>query len=268
MTHSELPSWPELLQNPPADGHFVQVYQDEVFLCQAVCEYVSTGLARGEGVIVIARPSHAAAFVQQLENKGLAARAAMAAGQFVVLDAEETLAKFTAHGMPDWQSFHALIGGVIARLRLDYPAVRAYGEMVDVLWQRGERDAALRLEQYWNELAQLQTFSLFCAYRMDPLDKEAYGGPLEALCKAHTHMSPSHDAAGFDRAVESATRKVLDEPLAEILLSLAERHRPGTQMPAGQATLFWLHHNMPRTADKVLNEMKTEMRRAAASLGA
>jgi hypothetical protein len=132
--------------------------------------------------------------------------------------------------------------------------------MVDVLWRRGEREAALRLEKYWNELGQLQTFSLFCAYQMDPLDSAAYGGPLESVCKAHTHFIPSHDAERFDAAVQEVTRKVLDTPLAQILLTLAANHRSATQMPPGQATLFWLKQNMPRTADKVLSEL-----RAAAS---
>jgi hypothetical protein len=60
--------------------------------------------------------------------------------------------------------------------------------------------------------------------------------------------------------VDAASRRVLDEPLAQILLSLAANHRTATQMPAGQATLLWLHQNMPRTAEKVLSEL-----RAAAS---
>lgn len=252
-------NWPDLLRNPPADGHFVQVYQDPVFLCQAVCEYLRTGLSRGEGAIIIARPSHTAAFVQQLENDGVAARDAIAAGQLVMLDAEETLARFTAQGMPDWQSFHALIGGVIAKLRLNYPAVRAYGEMVDLLWQRGERDAALRVEEFWNDIAKLQTFSLLCAYAMDPLDPTAYGGPLECVCRVHTHLIPAHDYGRFNEAVLEASRDVLDQPLSDMLLSMAQRHAPSTEMPQGQATLLWLKRNMPRTADKVLTRARQRL---------
>lgn len=248
-----------LLADPGAHDHFVELYGDVVTLARAVADYVGTGLRRGEAAIVIATPLNRSEFLRRIDG----AQRAIEDGRCKVLDAEQTLGRFMANGMPQWKPFHEAIGGLIAELRLRYPAVRAYGEMVDVLWQRGEREAALRLEQYWNELAQLQTFSLFCAYRMDPLDKGAYGGALESVCKAHTHMRPTSDAAAFDSAVEAATRKVLDEPLAEILLSLAERHRPGTQMPAGQATLFWLHHNMPRTAEKVLSEMRMEMRAAA-----
>ena len=30
-------------------------------------------------------------------------------------------------------------------------------------------------------------------------------------------------------------------------------------MPLGQATLFWLKRNMPRTADKVLSQVKLQL---------
>jgi hypothetical protein len=203
--------------------------------------------------VVIATPEHRAAFLEKIE-----AGRALRQGQLKVLDAEDTLATCMSNGMPQWKPFHEVIGGLIAELRLQYPTVRAYGEMVDVLWQRGEREAAIRLEEYWNDLGKLQTFSLFCAYRMDPLDSHAYGGPLESVCKVHSHLIPARDAARFDDAVATASRKVLDQPLAQILLSLAANHQPATRMPAGQATLFWLKQNMPRTAEKVLSELRGE----------
>lgn len=252
MLRPETTNWPELLQEPTGTDHFVQVYSDERFLYETVAEYTGTGLRRGEGVIVIARPSHRTGFMQQLEGEGIAAREAVERGQLLMLDADETLARFTAGGMPDWQTFHALVGGVIAKMRLDYPTVRAYGEMVDVLWQRGERDAAIRLEEFWNDLAKLQTFSLLCAYYMDNLDAAAYHGPLECVCKVHTHLIPARDYEQFNQAVIEASREALDAPLADMLLSLSERHRPPTAMPQGQATLLWLQRNMPRTAEKVL----------------
>jgi hypothetical protein len=227
--------------------HVVQLYQEIGPLAQAVADYVAEGLRRGEAAVIIATPEHRAAFLEKIGRHE---------GQLIVLDAEDTLAKFMANGMPQWKAFHEVIGGLIAELRLRYPTVRAYGEMVDVLWQRGERDAAIRLEEYWNDLGGLQTFSLFCAYRMDALDPDQYGGALESVCKVHSHLIPAGDAQRFDEAVCSASRKVLDQPLADLLLSLATNHRGETQMPMGQATLFWLKQNMPRTADKVLSELR------------
>ena len=241
-------NWNQVLREPAHGDHIVQTYQDRAFLAEAVAEYLGTGLARGEAAIIIARRAHSEAFLQKLAGAGEPA-------QIVVLDAEQTLARFMVDGMPQWNAFREVIGGLIAQLRLQYPAVRAYGEMVDILWQEGRREAALRLEEYWNELTRLQTFSLFCAYAMDALDPQAYAG-LESVCKTHTHFIPTRDADRLNQAVSEASRKVLDEPLANILLSLAANHQTATKMPSGQATLLWLSQNMPRTADKVLKEVK------------
>ena len=232
-------------------NHSVQLYDDTERLAEAVARYAHAGLARGEAVILIATAEHRHAFLRKLDGSDVYGEE-----RLTVLDAERTLERFMANGMPQWKRFHEVIGGLIAELRLRHPTVCAYGEMVDVLWQRGERDAAIRLEEYWNELGRLQTFSLFCAYRLSPLDDASYGGPLESVCKTHTHLIPHHDVQGFDEAVRAASAKTLDQPLAELLLSLAARHSPGTQMPFGQAALLWLKQNMPRTAEKVLAEAR------------
>jgi len=257
MIPSETANWRELLQEPSGGNHFVQVYKDEAFLLEAVAEYAGTGLRRGEAVVIIATPSHRAAFMQRLEGDGIAAEEARQRGQLLLLDADETLARFTPGGMPEWQSFHALLGGVIAKLRLEHPSVRAYGEMVDLLWQRGEREAAIRLEEFWNDLAGLQTFSLLCAYYMDHLDPAAYSGPLDCICRVHSHLIAARDYKRFNEAVVEASEAILDQTLAHMLLSLSERHRPPTEMPQGQATLLWLQHNMPRTAEKVLAQVRS-----------
>jgi hypothetical protein len=241
-------NWHQVLREPAHGHHIVQTYQDPAFLAEAVAEYLGTGLRRGEAAIIIARPAYTPVLLQKLAGAG-------EPGQLMVLNARDTLARFMVDGMPQWNAFREVIGGLIAEARLQYPAVRAYGEMVDILWQEGRREAAMRLEDYWNELARLQTFSLLCAYAMDALDPSAYAG-LHCVCKAHTHFIPTRDADQLNQAVSEASRKVLDEPLAKILLSLAESHQSATKMPAGQATLLWLSQNMPRTAGKVLREVK------------
>ena len=257
MNPGETANWRELLQAPSGGDHFVQVYKDEAFLLEAVAEYAGTGLRRGEAVVIIATPSHRAAFVQQLAGDGVDAEEALQRGQLLLLDADETLARFTLGGMPEWQGFRALIGDLIAKLRLEYPTVRAYGEMVDLLWRRGEREAAIRLEEFWNDLAGLQTFSLLCAYYMDNLDQAAYSGPLDCICRVHSHLIAARDSKRFDEAVVEASEAVLDQTLAQMLLLLSQRHRPQTAMPQGQATLLWLQHNMPRTAEKVLAQVRS-----------
>jgi MEDS: MEthanogen/methylotroph, DcmR Sensory domain len=104
--------------------HFVHLYQEVDALADAVAEYAGSGLRRGEAVVLIATPEHCTAFLERLDVRE---------DSLHVLDAERTLARFMENGMPQWERFHEVVGGPIAELRLQYPAVRAYGEMVDVL---------------------------------------------------------------------------------------------------------------------------------------
>ena len=246
--------WPELVRHPGHDDHFVQLYSDPAFLSEAVTEYLSAGLRLGEAALVIARPENRHRFAQALERRHVLPSPALH-----MLDAQATLASFMVDGMPQWTAFRRACGGAIAEMRLSYPTVRAYGEMVDILWQRGERHAAIRVEEFWNELGRLQTFSLFCAYAIDPLQADSYGDALERVCRCHTHLIPARDYSRFNHAVSEAAKEILDQPLAQMLLKLAANHRPHTEMPLGQAALIWLKQNMPRTADRVLDDVRLRL---------
>jgi len=248
----------ELLRHPGAGDHIVQTYQDPAVLAESVAEYLAAGLAAGEAAIVIARPQHRREFIDALASHGIDAQRCIEHGQLRLLDAEETLALFMADGMPQWKPFRQTVGGLVAEARLSYRGVRAYGEMVDILWQEGQRDAAIQLEEFWNDLAKLQTFSLFCAYFMDNLDDRAYGGALECVCKVHSHLIPARDYQHFDDTVARAAEKVLDRSMMRMLLSMSSIERPPTHMPLGQAMLFWMQKNMPATAKKVLAELRAQ----------
>jgi hypothetical protein len=246
-------NWTELLKHPGRD-HLVEVYQDPAFLAETVTHYLAAGLHLGEAAIVVASAENRERFSRALEEVH-----GLPAASVCMLDAEETLASFMVNGVPEWTAFQRVCGSAIANLCLRHPAVRAYGEMVDILWQRGERNAALRLEQFWNELGRQQAFSLLCAYRLDPLEPESYGGALESVCRCHTHLIPARDYSRLNRAVTDSAKKILDRPLAQMLLKLAAAHRPHTEMPLGQATLIWLKQNMPRTAERVLADVRAKL---------
>ena len=60
-----------------------------------------------------------------------------------------------------------------------------YGEMVGLLWDRGQAVAAMRLEDFWNELAMDLPFTLLCGYRTnDSSDLTSF----EGVCGLHSHV--------------------------------------------------------------------------------
>jgi hypothetical protein len=168
-----------------AGDHLVHFYEDERCLTGVVVDFLVAGAAAGEPLVVIATAAHRAAFLDGLEARGVAPDALLASGQLTLLDASATLASLMVDGVPDPARFDAVIGGQLARIGAGAAQVRAYGEMVDLLWSRGERQAALRLEELWNELASRHRFSLLCAYVMASFLHHPDRALLEQVCRCH-----------------------------------------------------------------------------------
>jgi hypothetical protein len=248
--------WQQPLTQPGACDHIAQIYQDEAFLTDAVCHFAAAGLRGGDAVLLIGTPAHWSVIQRVLESEGFDVDRLAHAGQLTFWDAELTLSRILADGMPDWLAFKNLLGGAIERKRQQHGSVRAFGEMADLLWRDGNREAAVCVEEFWSKLIKLHGISLFCAYFMDPLDATAYGGPLEDVCRTHTHLIPTRHYERLDSAVNEASSRVLDESLANMLHTLARIDLPATAMPFGQAVLFWLRKNMPLTADRVLAQVR------------
>jgi hypothetical protein len=90
-------------------------------------------------------------------------------------------------GMPNEKRFNATLIPEIEKACRGRTArtIRAYGEMVDVLWKGGHTVAATRLEMLWNKLAATHDFSLVCGYSMGNFYKDA---AIEEICSHHSHI--------------------------------------------------------------------------------
>ena len=170
-------------------GHFhaVRFYDSSDALCKIVGDFLGEGLGTGLPGIVIATPEHLELIEQQLHMRGFDLPRLKAAGDFIVLDADKMLSAFMVDGMPDTALFRGAMIPVIeqaCRGRTDC-VIRAYGEMVDVLWRAGHTVAATKLEMLWNELARTHEFSLLCGYAMGNFYKDA---AMEEICGQHTHV--------------------------------------------------------------------------------
>jgi hypothetical protein len=53
------------------------------------------------------------------------------------------------------------------------------------LWARGNRDAAVQVEQLWDELVRAHDLETLCCYRLTPAQR-ADGGTYKAICSSHT----------------------------------------------------------------------------------
>jgi hypothetical protein len=169
--------------------HSVQIYCDDSLFMDALEGYASGGLRLGENVIVIATKSHRAALERRLRTRGYDVAKAMAEDRYIPVDAEAVLLQFMLDGQPDENLFNEVIDRLFARASAGGQRVRAFGEMVVLLWKEGNTSATVRLEHLWNQYLDRAAFCLFCAYARSSFDGEADAAMLD-ICSHHSRIIP------------------------------------------------------------------------------
>jgi signal transduction histidine kinase len=215
-------------------GHFVRFYQAEPLLIDEVASFVERALCSGGNAIVIATQRHLTGIRSKLGGfGGSTVGARWPPDRFVALDAEEALSRFMVDGHPDSNLFLASIGAVVASMQAPGGGpVHAFGEMVGVLCERGEYEAALQLEGLWNELARRYAFTLFCAYSQALFSNAAHSRMFEHICSAHTSVLPSEVLAGADDTQANRLVALWQQKAMALELEVERRNRAERQRDA------------------------------------
>ncbi|HEY8656762.1 MAG TPA: MEDS domain-containing protein [Candidatus Limnocylindria bacterium] len=172
---------------PAGAEHTVHFYDRPASLAHRIADFAATGLERGEAAIIIATAEHRMATEGRLVALGVDLGSAAAEGRYLPLDAAETLEQLMVDGHPDRARFNEVVGGPVQRAQQARPGLRAYGEMVGLLWSEGKHDAAMALEELWNDLLGHHPFSLMCGY---PARRLAFGGSgLARIVDVHTDVA-------------------------------------------------------------------------------
>jgi hypothetical protein len=251
-------TWHSLLRAPQSCDHLIQLYTDGGFFTRAVGEFLETGFAAGAGAVVIATPSHVEALTARLTEGGFDVPAALARGQLVFADARRTLARFMVGGAPERDAFFTTVLPMLDGVRAaGYRDVRAFGEMVNLLWDHN-LPATVALEALWNEVLADRRVSLLCAYRIDNFDREAHHGALHQISQKHSHLIPVEDYARLESAVSRAYADVFGSlGEAELLREqLVSRHVTPVSMPEPQTALVALRSLSSDIADAVLTRAR------------
>lgn len=171
----------------PAD-HLVQIYENEEVVLSSLEGFVESGFSAGDSVIIIATDDHLNALNNRLQANGLDLKMLQSDHRYIPLDANETLNKFMVKGWPDEKLFSKTVKEIITLARgKNKRRVRAYGEMVAVLWKQGHNGATIQLEHLWNKFCETEAFCLFCAYPKSGFTQDA-GASIQHICTVHTKM--------------------------------------------------------------------------------
>ena len=251
--------WGHLLSHAEPRDHLVQLYQDQDFLNRAVCRFAGAALANGEGLILVPTEAHWNAFRPRLEAEGIDVKSAQDSGQLSIVDADELLPRFMQKALPDGPMFLGLAGEIVARTRGAgrFAKVRWWGEMVNILWERGDVAASMNLEDLFDRVAHEQNVAIFCSFLMDNFDGEIHTHMLPRLGENHSHLIPVEDYVRLERAVADALRETVGPDEARVLESkLLSNYEAPFNMPRAQALLLALRQVLPAVADPVLQRSR------------
>ena len=234
--------------------HFVQFYEADGFLLNSLSGFIGTALKAGEGAIVIATKAHRNGLDELLVANGLDLATASNSGHYISIDAAETLNKFMVDGSPEPSRFAEVIGGLVGQISQGRPRVRAFGEMVALLWADGNYTGAIHLEELWNNLQKEHCFSLFCAYPMSSFDGAKFGNPLTSVCTSHSRVIPAESYLGLVDHDDRLRAIIQLQQKAKTLKSeIKERERVEEELRASLS-----REQIARAEAETANRMKDE----------
>lgn len=171
------------------DDHSVQIYADYQSFLDALEGFASGGLRAGESVIVIATEKHRRALDRKLARRGYDLRQAKLDNRYIAVDAEATLSQFMVDGRVDSERFNACVMDLFSRARGNGRRVRAFGEMVAILWEQGDSASTIQLESLWNDFCARVALCLFCAYPRSGFT-DANQDSMTTICAHHSRVIP------------------------------------------------------------------------------
>ncbi len=170
----------------PAD-HVVQIYEHEAIFLDTLTGFVGGGINAGDAVIVIATDAHLRALRTRLRSYGLHVDSLLAEKLYIPLNAEEILSKFMVNDWPDETLFMQTVTTLFEKAGKKGRRIRAFGEMVALLWARGHNGATVQLEHLWNRFHSKNEFSLFCAYPKAGFTADPHTS-LKDICACHSRQ--------------------------------------------------------------------------------
>jgi DNA-binding NarL/FixJ family response regulator len=177
-------------------GHCHQVlfYEDNASLLDGFTRFVGAALKAGNPAIVVATESHRDSLFQRLQACGLDPRVEIIQGRYIVLDAVDTLATFMTNDLPDPVRFLNVMSDLISTAtqaaKGEHPRVAACGECAPLLWAEGKADAAIRLEELWNNIAITYDIDILCGYPSRSFRDEGNDYIFRKICEYHSAVNP------------------------------------------------------------------------------
>ena len=170
--------------------HEAGFYSDDASLLEGFTQFIGAALRAGNAVIVVATELHRENLLPRLQGHGVDISAAIEEGRYVSLDAADTLSTYMVNDLPDPARFLEaaanLIAAAVKAAKGEHPRVAVCGECDPPLWTLGKGEAAIRLEQLWNEIAETHDIDILCGYPLGSFYSVPGSQILQRICAEHS----------------------------------------------------------------------------------
>ena len=175
-----------------AHRHEIHFYSDDALLLDTFALFIAVALKSGRAAIVAVTESHRDGLVSRLKEHGLDVDAASQQGTYIQLDVDKTFSTFMVNDMPDATRFFQIVGGLIEAAakaaRQPHHGVVVCGEGTSVLWAEGKADAAIRVEQLWDEIGKTFGVHILCGYALSSFHGEKDEHVFQSICAEHSAL--------------------------------------------------------------------------------
>jgi hypothetical protein len=111
-------------------------------------------------------------------------------GRYIQLDVAKALSTFMVNDIPDAARFFEVVNGLIEAAtkaaKREHPRVVACGECSPVFWAERKADAAIRLEQLWDEVGKTVGLDILCGYALSSFHGEKDEHVFQSICAEHS----------------------------------------------------------------------------------
>jgi DNA-binding NarL/FixJ family response regulator len=172
--------------------HGLLFCSSDAVLVAAFSRFIAGALDRGSAVIVLVTDTHDRSLQRTLHASQVDIAHAIRQQRYVSVSITELLAKVMVNGRPDPTQFlnaaEDLLTEVVRRAGAD-TEIAACGECSPTVWADGNVEAAIQLEQLWDDIAKSRQMDILCAYPLAARDESV--AAVRRLCAEHTAVAIS-----------------------------------------------------------------------------
>jgi DNA-binding NarL/FixJ family response regulator len=176
--------------SPNRRRHEALHYASEVPLLDQWASVAEDALSTDATFLLLATDSHEDTLRAMLQKRGVNMSRAARDGRYVSLTVDEALSKFMVGDRLDetrfWNSVTSVMLSAARGSTAEQPHVIACGECAPTLCAQGNVEAAIRLEQLWDEVTRTYRLDTFCAYLSDGCQCDDADDVREKISAAHT----------------------------------------------------------------------------------